>query len=202
MEDENFAWDDDKVARNWRDHAVTFEMAREVFRDPFAIEREDLEQDPNEERYGVIGMVEGRLLFVGYTMHGEKIRIITAPKAGPMSDADTMKKTGKHDWSRFDALTDEEVHGAALADPGAQPLTEERLARMKRMPRARTLRRALGLTQEEFAARYHIPIGTLRDWEQGRSQPDQPARAYLNVIAHDPDGVRRALEAGPKPPPR
>jgi len=46
MEDENFAWDDDKAARNWRDHAVTFEMAREVFRDPFAIEWEDLEQDP------------------------------------------------------------------------------------------------------------------------------------------------------------
>jgi putative transcriptional regulator len=116
-----------------------------------------------------------------------------------MGDADSMKKTGKHDWRRFDALTDEEVHMAALADPDAQPLTAERLARMKRVPRARTLRRALGLTQEEFAARYHIPIGTLRDWEQGRSEPDQPARAYLIVIAHDPDGVRRALEAGPKP---
>lgn len=108
-----------------------------------------------------------------------------------------MKKTEKHDWRRFDALTDEEVHAAALADPDAQPLSEERLARMKRVPRARTLRRALGLTQEEFASRYHIPIGTLRDWEQGRSEPDQPARNYLNVIAHDPDSVRRALEAEP-----
>jgi len=83
MEDENFGRDDDKAARNWRDHAVTFEMAHEVFRDPFAIEWEDLEQDPNEERYGVIGTVEGRLLFVGYTMRGEKIRIITARKAEP-----------------------------------------------------------------------------------------------------------------------
>ena len=55
----------------------------------------------------------------------------------------------------------------------------------------------LGLTQEEFAARYRIPLGTLRDWEQGRSEPDQPARAYLTVIAHDPEGVRRALEAKP-----
>lgn len=116
-----------------------------------------------------------------------------------MSDDATMKKTAKHDWSRFDALTDEEVREAAVADPDAQPLTEERLARMKRVPRARTLRRALGLTQEEFAARYHIPLGTLRDWEQGLSEPDQPARAYLHVIAHDPDGVRRALEAGPTP---
>ncbi len=115
-----------------------------------------------------------------------------------MNDGNTMTRTGKHDWGRFDALTDEEVHAAALADPDAPPLTEERLAQMKRVPRARTLRRALGLTQEEFAARYRIPIGTLRDWEQGRAEPDQPARAYLTVIARDPEGVQRALEAQPR----
>lgn len=118
-----------------------------------------------------------------------------------MNDENTTTKTGKHDWSRFDALTDEQVCAGALGDPDAQPLTEERLDRMRRLPRARTLRRALGLTQEEFAARYHIPLVTLRDWEQGRSEPDQPARAYLHVIAHDPDGVRRALEDAPKATP-
>ena len=48
------------------------------------------------------------------------------------------------------------------------------------------LARAQALTQEELAARYHIPLGTLRDREQGRSEPDQPARAYLTVIARDP----------------
>lgn len=77
-------------------------------------------------------------------------------------------KTAKHDWRRFDALTDAEVHAAALDDPDARPLTDAALSRMKPVPRVRTLRRALGLTQEEFAARYRIPIGTLRDWEQGR----------------------------------
>jgi putative transcriptional regulator len=97
-------------------------------------------------------------------------------------------------------MTEEEVHAAALADPDAQPLTEEQLKRMKRVPRTKTIRRALGLTQEEFAARYKIPLGTLRDWEQGRTEPDQPTRAYLHVIASDPEGVRRALE-GPKRPP-
>ena len=54
-------------------------------------------------------------------------------------------------------------------------------------------RRAFALTQEEFAVRYHIPLGTLRDWEQGRSEPDQPATAHLTVIARDPEGVKRAL---------
>src|SRR3984893_6639396 len=52
---------------------------------------------------------------------------------------------------------------------------------MKRTPQARIIRRALGLSQEDFAARYHIPLGTLRDWEQGRAEPDQAARAYLRV---------------------
>jgi putative transcriptional regulator len=93
--------------------------------------------------------------------------------------------------------SDEAITAAALRDPDAQPLTDADLARMKRVPRIKTLRRALGLTQEEFAARYHIPLGTLRDWEQGRCEPDQPARAYLTVIAHDPEGVRKALQAGP-----
>ena len=69
---------------------------------------------------------------------------------------------------------------------------------MRRIPRIKTLRRAFGLTQEEFAARYQIPLGTLRDWEQGRTEPDQPARLYLTVIAHDPEGVRRALQAAPR----
>jgi len=59
--------------------------------------------------------------------------------------------------------------------------------------RVKTLRRALALTQEEFAARFKIPLGTLRDWEQGRSEPDQPAKAYLTVIARDPQGVERTL---------
>jgi putative transcriptional regulator len=102
----------------------------------------------------------------------------------------------KHDWSRADAMTDEQVHAAALADPDAQPLTDERLARMKAVPRTKIIRRTLGLTQEEFAARYQIPLGTLRDWEQGAAQPDQAARAYLRAIAGDPVAVRRALEAG------
>jgi putative transcriptional regulator len=107
-----------------------------------------------------------------------------------------MKRT-KHDWKEADALTDAEIHAASLADPDAQPLTPERLAKMRRVPRTRSLRRALGLSQEEFAARYHIPVSTLRDWEQGRFAPDAAARAYLTVIAREPEIVRRALERAP-----
>jgi uncharacterized DUF497 family protein len=83
MQDETFVWDDDKAAGNWRDHGVSFEMARDAFSDPFAVEWVDAEQHPHEERYAMIGMVENRLLFVAYTMRGERIRIISARKAEP-----------------------------------------------------------------------------------------------------------------------
>jgi putative transcriptional regulator len=96
-------------------------------------------------------------------------------------------------------MAEAEIEAAAAADPDAWPFTSEELAKARRVPRVKTLRRALGLTQEEFAARYHIPLGTLRDWEQGRTEPDRPARAYLTAIAGDPEGVRRALQGAPAP---
>src|SRR5271167_1056530 len=89
--------------------------------------------------------------------------------------------------------TGADVKAAFVADRGAQPLGQTDLKRMKRTPQAKIIRRALELTQEEFAARYHIPLGTLRDWEQGRAEPDQPARAYLTLIARDPGHVDRTL---------
>ena len=110
-----------------------------------------------------------------------------------LPDGSTKPFEDKTDWARLRAMTDEEVTAAAMADPDARPMTPEQLRSARRVPRTKTLRRALALTQEEFALRYHIPIGTLRDWEQGRCEPDQPSRAYLTVIAHDPEGVKRAL---------
>ena len=93
-------------------------------------------------------------------------------------------------------MTDAEIEAAALADSDARPMTPEQLRNARQVPRAKTLRRALGLTQEEFAVQYHIPIGTLRDWEQGHCEPDQSSRAYLREIARDPEGVKRALGDG------
>ena len=81
-----------------------------------------------------------------------------------------------------------------MADPDCQPLTPERMARMKEIPRIKIIRRALRLSQEEFSDRYCIPVGTLRDWEQGRYEPDAAGRAYLHVIANEPEMVRRILD--------
>jgi len=91
-------------------------------------------------------------------------------------------------------MTDEEIDAAALSDPDCPPMTEEALAAMRPANPARRARHALRLTQEEFAARYRIPLGTLRDWEQGRAKPDQTAQAYLRAITGDAEAVWRALE--------
>ncbi|MBA3888429.1 MAG: helix-turn-helix domain-containing protein [Acidobacteria bacterium] len=57
----------------------------------------------------------------------------------------------------------------------------------------RAIRRKLGMTQRVFAARFGFNINTLRHWEQGRREPEGPARAYLLVIDRAPEAVQRAL---------
>jgi putative transcriptional regulator len=105
---------------------------------------------------------------------------------------DTLPR-GDTDWVRLNAMTDDEVMAAALADPDAQPLTREQLAKMRRVSRVKVLRQRLGMTQAEFAEAFHLPITTLRDWEQHRSTPDAPARALLLAIERDPEVMRRLL---------
>jgi putative transcriptional regulator len=108
-----------------------------------------------------------------------------------------MKKTAKGepktDWSGFDAMTEAERHAAAMADPDARPMTDAEWARARRVPQVKIIRRAFKLSQEEFAANFRIPLATLRDWEEGRVEPDAAARAYLQVIASEPEMVRKAL---------
>lgn len=78
-----FDWQDAKAAENEAKHGVSFEMATKVFNDPFAIEWLDDRQDYSEERHVILGMVENRLLYVAYTIRGEKIRLMSARGAEP-----------------------------------------------------------------------------------------------------------------------
>ena len=104
------------------------------------------------------------------------------------------KKPPKTDWRAFDAMTEGERHAAALSDPDCPLATEAQLARARRVPTVRALRKKLKLTQKQFAARFRLPLGTVRDWEQGAHLPDKAAQVLLTVIARDPDAVVRALE--------
>lgn len=119
-----------------------------------------------------------------------------------MSKTDTTRVTvkpgeplprGDTDWAQLEALTDEEVIAAARSDPNAQLLNPEQLATMRRVSRVKVLRQRLGMTQAEFAQAFHLPITTLRDWEQRRSTPDAPARALLLAIERNPEVMRRLL---------
>src|SRR5712691_7173958 len=100
---------------------------------------------------------------------------------------------GDTDWAKLDAMSDEAAMAGALSDPDAQPPTAAQLARMRRVSRVKALRQRLGLTQEAFAQAFHLPITTLRDWEQRRSTPDAPARALLLAIERDPKAMKRLL---------
>ncbi len=111
-----------------------------------------------------------------------------------MPDGTTRPLKSKTDWAVFDALTEEEVTTAALSDPDNPPLTDAELARFKRVPNPKEIRQVLHMTQEQFAARFEVPLGTLRDWEQGVREPDSAAKSYLRVIAKIPHAVMEALE--------
>lgn len=119
----------------------------------------------------------------------------THTTARKQRDGETLNNGSKKPFDTpVREMTDEEVHAAALSDPDAQPLTKEDFARMKSTPQVKIIRRALGLTQEEFSSCYRIPLGTLRDWEQGRTEPDRAMYAYLKVIATMPEAVQHALQ--------
>jgi putative transcriptional regulator len=109
-----------------------------------------------------------------------------------VTKAQLEKSLAETDWKALDALTDRDIAHAVATDPDAAPIltAAETAASL-----VRTIRTRLCLSQTAFAARFHIPIGTLRDWEQARRRPDAPALAYLRVIARDPDAVARALAA-------
>jgi putative transcriptional regulator len=57
----------------------------------------------------------------------------------------------------------------------------------------KAIRNKLKLSQSEFAKKFGIAAGTLKDWEQHRKQPDGPARVLLTVIDKEPEAVERAL---------
>ena len=100
-----------------------------------------------------------------------------------MPDGTTRSFEGQTDWATL----------KALSDPDTVLLTEEELAQLPEGPNLKEIRARLQLTQEQFAEKFQVPLGTLRDWEQGVSVPDSAARNYLRVIAKNPQTVLEAL---------
>jgi len=76
-----FEWDKLKAKNNYAKHGVSFDLAKKVFKDPFAVEFLDDREDYGEERFVILGMVDGHILYVAYTERNETIRIISARRA-------------------------------------------------------------------------------------------------------------------------
>jgi putative transcriptional regulator len=94
---------------------------------------------------------------------------------------------------RLNAMTDAEITAAAESDPDNPPLTQREMTAFRVARLIKKVRSSRSLSQREFSTRYHIPVGNVRDWEQGRSVPDQTSLAYLAVIESSPDVVEEAL---------
>lgn len=100
------------------------------------------------------------------------------------------------DDAALDAMTDEDIARQVAENPDAAPLlSDEELDRAFFGARVRRLRNRLGLSQARFAERFHIPVASLQEWEQGRRTPDAATQAYIRVIEREPDAVLRALRA-------
>jgi putative transcriptional regulator len=93
---------------------------------------------------------------------------------------------------RFDPRKD----AALPADPADVDdfgVTAEALDRAQRARLIRRTRTQLGLSQSEFARRFRVPVGTLRDWEQARVTAPEFAVAYMRVIEQFPEIVAKAV---------
>jgi uncharacterized DUF497 family protein len=120
-----FEWDDGKSRGNLGKHGIDFEDASEVFYGPIILRQSNRN---NEERWIAIGSLEDRLITVVFTRRADVIRIISARRAGKMKKENIVtrkwgdRRKGKTDWTRFDALTDEDIAKAVANDPDAAPI--------------------------------------------------------------------------------
>lgn len=110
------------------------------------------------------------------------------PANPPPLSADELAQLEK-----LNSMTPEEIERNAFEDPDNPPWTEEEFARGFFARDVRRAREKTGLTQQQFSERFQIGLARLRDWEQGRYNPDSVAKAYVRLIAKDPDAVARAL---------
>ena len=137
-------------------------------------------------------------------MSAERItRVVIGPDGKPrkrLPSGRTVPLKGRTRWKRLAEMTEAEVTARARTDRDARPMSRKDLGDFHRVSltpnEVRAIRRQSGLSQAAFAARYGLNARTLQDWEQGRAQPDGPARAYLLVILREPRAVERALAAG------
>jgi putative transcriptional regulator len=86
---------------------------------------------------------------------------------------------------------------ASIREAGAIRRGEKKPSRVFKIdkPDIKAIRGAMGLTQVQFAALLGISVNTLRNWEQGRREPEGPARVLLLIAAHRPEAILESVKS-------
>jgi putative transcriptional regulator len=106
----------------------------------------------------------------------------------------TSFKFSDKERKRLRKMSSAQVEAQALSDRDNPPLTARQLNRMVLAREVRLVREKTGLSQSQFAARFHIGLARLRDFEQARSEPDFVVRVYLRMIQEDPNQADRLIK--------
>ena len=107
--------------------------------------------------------------------------------AKKLSEA-ARKAFAETDWRRVDAMTDADIARQIASNADAAPDMAPDID-------VRAIRKAIGMTQVEFAAAYEFSVRTVQEWERGAKRPSGPSRTLLRAIKGDPEGLRKALAA-------
>lgn len=105
------------------------------------------------------------------------------------------KASEKADADKVEAMSDEDFSGlmAGMQDVLRFYRDERDGFVIHTAQDIKAIRQKAKLSQPKFAEAYQLEVATLRDWEQGRRQPDRPAQVLLKLIDEDPEMIRRML---------
>ena len=103
---------------------------------------------------------------------------------------EVLSKPASVDRQKLESTTEADIRRHASED-GQDP--DASLEGFSLAIQVKPIRQRLNMTQEEFAAALHVPLATLRNWEQGRVRPDPAARALLTIVNHNPKAAFAAL---------
>lgn len=127
---------------------------------------------------------------VKITSNGELVRVLDDGKFVPYEG----KRMSEADWERVRNFTEEEIVAAANSDIDNPIMNREDLNNLRPIfPDVKNIRKKLGMTQQQFADSFLLSIASVRDWEQGRSNPDNAARSLLIIVDRLPKQSMKAL---------
>ncbi len=187
-----FEWDDAKDLLSQEKHGISFGEARWLFEsDVDYLEIFHSEHSDSEDRFIAIGPIERRIVVIVYTERDKT----SFESLAPVGPTHARGRFTARTWIRADDRYPR-THRRAAEAGDSRPFRRRLIqGRFESGQDIAALRTFVGLTQTDFAKAMGISVHTLRNWEQGRRQPEGPAIALLRIAARHPRIIRESLEA-------